>query len=130
MSPELKDLLPLIAVSISSLSLISTWIMFGYMRRIDTRKASEQRIKEAEAKSDERHRLVLRDIEALEEKLGGRIAVLERDIETTLSHDDLRELYEKINRVAEETSRLNGELHETSQTLRTLTAQIMKRGLA
>jgi hypothetical protein len=126
MSPELKDLL---TVSLSGLSILTNLGMFVYLRRIDTRKASETRIRESEARADERHRAILADIEALEDRLEPRIAFLERSVETTLDHDDLRELYDKVNRVAEETAGLNGEMKELSQTLRTLTAQLFQRGL-
>lgn len=127
MTPETKDLL---TVSLSALSIATNVAMFAYLRRIDTRKASEASIKAAEAKADERHRKVLEDIEAMEERLTPRISKLELDMQAAIGLDTIRELYEKINHWAEETSRFGGELSELRSTLRSLLQRVIERGLS
>jgi len=83
-----------------------------------------------------RHRVTNERISALENDMDGRldthsdrIAEIEGRIAAMPTHNDLAKLYDKLNRVAESSSRMEGELKGINDTLRLLLAQqVQHRG--
>ncbi len=58
-----------------------------------------------------------------------RLARVESRLTAVPTHDDMAKLADKINRVAEDTSRMSGELKGVNDTLRLILARITDRGL-
>lgn len=83
-----------------------------------------------------RHRVTNERISSLERQMDGRLdqhaermAHLETSIAAAPTHKDLEKVHEKLNRVAEDTSRMSGELKGVNDTLRLILARITDRGL-
>lgn len=69
------------------------------------------------------------DIDTRMDGQSERIARLEEQVKGGPTHDDLGKLYEKLNRVAESNSRVEGELKAVADTLRMILNKIAEKGM-
>lgn len=107
-----------IALGISAGNFVLTWGVALYMYLANKNKATNERIGDME-----------RDIDDKFDAHAARIGSMESRLAASPTHEDLKHVHEKLNRVAEDTSRMSGELKGVNDTLRLILARITDRGL-
>jgi hypothetical protein len=118
-----------IQLILTGLWIASNWFFFIWLRRLDTRKVNEERIRLLEEKADSRHHLMLADINQLERRLSDRLEKTERDFIATVGPADMAEIFQRLNRIGEEISGVKGEMDEVKSNLRLLMNRIVEKGL-
>lgn len=107
-----------IALAISAANFVLTWGVALYMYLANKNKVTNERITSLQE-----------DFDGKLDDHATRIARLEEQAKMAPTHDDLGELYKRINSVDSAVSKMNGTLESVDASLRALTSELMKRGL-
>jgi hypothetical protein len=103
---------------LSALNFIITVIVGLYVWSSNRHRVTNARISELE-----------RGIDVRLDTHDSRLATLEGQVRAAPTHTDLAEIHEKINRVAQCSSRMEGELKSQSDLLRLILDKIAGKGL-
>lgn len=99
-------------------NIVSTWGVGFYAHLVSKNKATDDRVAELEAQ-----------IAAGKQAHAERISRLEVICEKAPTHADLAAVYEKLNRVVESSSRMEGQLGGVADSLRLILNRIAERGM-
>lgn len=99
-------------------NIVMTWALAFYVHLVSKNKATDDSV--AELKTQ---------IAADKQAHAERISRLEVVSEKAPTHADLATVYEKLNRVAESNSRMEGQLDGVADTLRLILNRIAERGM-
>lgn len=103
---------------VAAANFVLTWVIGFYVHLVNKNKVTDDKIAELEAQiaNDKRQH-------------AERISRLEVIAEKAPTHADLATVYEKLNRVAESNSRMEGQLDGVADTLRLILNRIAERGM-
>ncbi len=109
----------MISLGLSGANFLLTWGLGFYMHIVSKNKVTNDRITKLES-----------DFDLRMDGQGERIAALEMQLKVAPTHEDLGKLHEKVNRVAESSSRIEGLLEGVAGSVRAIQGEITKRGLS